>query len=404
MPIALSPALDPLYPAALLLSTAAFYGMARSELAHNGVLHSLLSDEDIGRDVFGALLHRSTWPSGAPTGALARAEYQAPGGKRGRIDELVHLDDSTALIIEMKVDSLGGARQLADYMAARKDAHGLLLRLTSVPDPNPGPDIGRMDLAAWCLALADIAPLITRSKRITMAQFAEYRALCETLRRQEQVIIEQPTAVLALANDRDAAGWWRSNGRWCLSVMAGCIASHLAKADSARRGAWEPFHWLGPKIDTDNTGGRTAFVDCAVGLGSVFYADPAGPLVDPGPSEPLAVGFLKIRVSPSGVAPEVHVIKRGYKPGKTEPSDAERAAMDRLCARAHAAADTDTWTPCGPPRAGAGSGKVLEWARALRLEDDLSSVARDIGDAVVDLSLALVRAVSKAGELPTGRR
>lgn len=386
--------LHPLYPETGRLSTPAFYGMARAELAHNGALHTLLTDPDIGADCLQAIVAHADWPHGIPTGGLKQARTQAPAGGRDRIDELAELDDGSALIIEMKVDSLGGARQLERYMKALAPQYprvsGLLLRLTCIPDPDPGPRIGRMDLARWCEALAAMTPLVARSPRLDPAHLAEYRALCETMREQERVVVEQPRAVLALASDPSAGGWWSANGRWCLALLAGHLADALRTHDPAPAEAWGDFAWLGPKIDTDNTGGRTAFIDCAVGLGGPFYADRGGPLVEPAGSKPLAVGFLKVRVSPGGLRAEVHVITATYPIGKARPAERQRqrAAMDVLCTRLHAVGLRAGWELRGPPRAGAGSGMALALGDTL-LDGTIAEAAKTISARVAALSAAL---------------
>lgn len=389
-----APDLRPLYPDNAPVTPAGFYAMTRAELAHNGALHTLLTDPTIGADCYDHLIEYARWPHGAPTGRLIAATYQAPASDRGRIDELVKLGDGGALVIEMKVDSLAGAAQLAGYMThvarRHRPVHGLLLRLTSVPDPHPGPAIGRMDLDDWCAALAAIAPLIPRSARIPPAIFADYRALCDTLRRQEQIVIEHPSAVLALATGDDPAKeWWASNGLWCLTRLAGRLATALAAHDPAPPATWPAFDWLGPKLATDGSGGRTAFVDCAVALGRAFYTDPTGPLVEPPGPAPRAVGFLKARVGPNGIAPEVHVIKQGYRPGATTPEPDERAAMNALRVRLHAAAPATGWHPGGPPREGKGSGTVLKWPGVLSFDAGLDAAAAAIADRVAALTDAL---------------
>lgn len=396
-----APDLRPLYPDDAPLSPVGFYAMTRAELAHNGALHTLLTDPAIGQACYDRLIAHAHWPYGAPTGRLAAAVYQAPASERGRIDEQVDLDDGGALVIEMKVDSLAGAAQLARYMAHvaqhHHSVHGLLLRLTTVPDPHPGPAIGRMDLDGWCAVLAAITPLIPRSARIPPAIFADYRALCDNLRRQEQIVIEHPRAVLALATGDDPSrAWWASNGLWCLTRLAGRLATALAALDPAPPATWAAFDWLGPKLATDGSGGRTAFVDCAIGLGRNFYTDPTGPVTAPTGTAPRAVGFLKVRVGLQGIAPEVHVIKQGYRSGATTPQPDEREAMNTLCARLHAVAPASGWRPAGPPREGKGSGKALEWPGVLSFDAGLDAAAVTIADRVSALTTALRGALRRA--------
>lgn len=337
-----------------IVPSAVLYGIETWEVAHNRFMHWVLSDPGWGCSFAAALVEQSLSPLGEVEAVeVAREQVERTvqiGGRdrTGRLDEEVWLrlvgGERVALVIEMKLDALAGGQQLVRYVHALRRAdrqsaevnlpervEGLLLRLTSIPDPAPVTGIGRMNLSGWLAVLDRVldhpAPA---AARVTRAQLHDYRELCRWLAARESAVLQSPWSALRHTHQPGDSVL----GRYAAFVrllISGAIAEALAEADR-RSGAGagedtpdpfaEQFAWLGPKIATDR---QSAYIDCAVGVRHPLRTAVVGGMAEPRAGEPAAVGFVKIRVKSTAVQIELQTIIRDYPGGKAQKPS--RAAL-----------------------------------------------------------------------------
>lgn len=329
------------------MPSAVLYGIESWEVAHNRFMHWVLSDPGWGLPFARAMVERSM-PTLGFIEAVERAREQVERPvqidgrqQKGRLDEEVWLriegGERIALIIEMKLDALAGARQLSRYVHATRalervgaDAdlparvEGLLLRLTAIPDPAEVEGVGRMNLAGYLSALdALLAEPTPPDARVTRAQLDDYRDLCRWLDAREKAVLDAPWQALRCTHHAADASLER-HGAFVRTLLIGAIADGLAGAERSRYGEArdqtsdalaDRFGWLGPKIASDP---NSVFLDCAVGVQQPLSTALAVGLREPRDGDPEAVGFIKIRVGAAAIHVELQTIIADYPKNKAQ--------------------------------------------------------------------------------------